>query len=109
MGQATDELYDIGSSIQGWEDAQEMEFHAHVDEKQRALNKLESRMAKAKTAEVGATIECAQCGRLIVKKSYQKVFCSNAKTHGKKNCKDIYHNRIAGLKEYLHEMDLRNS
>jgi len=48
----------------------------------------------AKSAEVGATIRCPNCEKLIVKRSYQHAFCSNK---GKKSCKTKYHNRVHGL------------
>lgn len=76
-------------------------------EYQQVLNGLRQRMSDARRAEVGATIRCAQCGKLMVKTSYQRVFCSNAKTHGKHNCKDLYHNRIAGLKGHLRDLKMR--
>jgi len=41
--------------------------------------------------------KCKNCGKEFIKKSYQHKFCSNK---GKGNCKDKFHNRIAG--KYIH-------
>lgn len=45
-------------------------------------------------AEVGATIECAACGRKVVKRSYQQKFCPPVVKGKRKTypCKDLYHN-----------------
>lgn len=47
-----------------------------------------------KAARVGATIECACCGKSLVKKHYQQAFCPPVnKRHGKRYvCKDRYWN-----------------
>jgi hypothetical protein len=56
------------------------------------LDEMRSRYAIAQRAEIGATIECPCCRKRIVKRTYHRVFCSNQKTHGRKNCKDRYWN-----------------
>ena len=45
-----------------------------------------SAYVKAKNAKVGETITCANCGKKIIKKTYQQKFCCD-------NCKNKYHNR----------------
>ena len=70
----------------------------YVDERYAALMRLRRLMRDARAASVGDTIRCAQCKKWITKKSYQTAFCSNK---GRGNCRDRYHNRIAGLEAYL--------
>jgi hypothetical protein len=48
----------------------------------------------AKSAKVGDYITCPSCGKKFVKKTYNQVFCSNAKTKDSMNCKDRYWNDI---------------
>ena len=45
-----------------------------------------SSYVKAKNAKVGETITCANCGKKMVKKTYQQKFCCD-------RCKIKYHNR----------------
>jgi len=40
-------------------------------------------------SKIGDLIECENCGKEMIKKSYQSKFCSNK---GKGNCKDAFHN-----------------
>ena len=63
------------------------------------LMDLRHALMTAKNAKVGSTFACPNCGKRIVKSTYHKTFCSNAKTHGKRNCKDQFHNRIRALEE----------
>lgn len=49
---------------------------------------------KAKLAKVGDFVQCPACGRRFEKKSYNQVFCSNAKTKLSNNCKDRYWNTV---------------
>ena len=49
---------------------------------------------KAKDAKVGETIVCPSCKKVFVKKSYNQIFCSNAKTKRFNNCKDKYWNTV---------------
>lgn len=46
----------------------------------------------AKAAKVGSTIACPQCGKMHVKTTYHKVFCSNGKINKSHNCKDKFWN-----------------
>lgn len=59
------------------------------------LSRAEKLYNKAKDAETGCTIACPWCEKLILKKTYHKIFCSNQKTNGKNNCKDHYWNNIS--------------
>jgi len=45
----------------------------------------------ARAAKRGSKIECPVCGKSLVKRSYQQVFCSNK---GRGNCKDRYWNCV---------------
>jgi hypothetical protein len=58
---------------------------------------MRARYAVAKAAKVGTVIECACCGKQVLKTSYQMAFCSNGKNRknqllGNNNCKDRYWN-----------------
>jgi hypothetical protein len=58
---------------------------------------MRARYVKAKAAKVGTEIECACCGKKVIKTSYQMAFCSNGKNRknallGNNNCKDRYWN-----------------
>jgi hypothetical protein len=55
-------------------------------------------------AEMGATIECACCGRKVVKRHYQQKFCPpTGKGKGKRYaCKDRYHNLINPRGKFAH-------
>lgn len=55
-----------------------------------AVDKAQARYADAARAQVGATIRCAYCGRLIVKARPAQKFCPGA-SH---RCKDRYHNLV---------------
>ena len=57
-------------------------------------NKMADRFRANSQAEVGATIECACCGRKVVKKTYQQKFCPLIVKGKKKSyrCKDRYNN-----------------
>lgn len=73
---------------EGWEMTSEEEREeAHADFVYIALSQYQ-RNAKAK---VKSKINCASCGRRMVKKSYQSQFCSNK---GRGNCKDAYWNNV---------------
>lgn len=63
-------------------------------ERQDELNKMSDRFRENSRAQVGATIECACCGRKVVKKHYQQKFCPpTGKGKSKRyKCKDRYHN-----------------
>lgn len=71
----------------------------HEDKRTQAevIADMKARYVKAKAAKVGEVIECACCGKKVVKTSYQMAFCSNGKNRknallGKNNCKDRYWN-----------------
>jgi hypothetical protein len=49
---------------------------------------------KAKLAKVGDFVQCPVCGRRFIKQTYNQIFCSNAKTKLRNNCKDKYWNNI---------------
>jgi hypothetical protein len=49
---------------------------------------------KAKSAKVGEKINCPGCRKQHEKTTYHKVFCSNAKTRGRNNCKDNFWNKV---------------
>lgn len=91
-----------------YQDVDEARFGGYDDSEQirdAEFNKMTERFARATRAETGATIECACCGRLIVKKTYQQKFCPVVK--GKKKsyrCKDRYNNTVnpRGKFEHLH-------
>ena len=55
------------------------------------ISKMEQRYRQNSEAEVGCTINCAFCNKIILKKSYQTKFCSNK---GEGNCKDKYWNNV---------------
>jgi hypothetical protein len=48
----------------------------------------------AKTAKVGELITCPACGKQFIKKTYNQIFCNNAKTKKSYNCKDRYWNTV---------------
>ena len=48
----------------------------------------------SKRAKTGGTIQCPYCGNKHMKTTYHKVFCSNAKTKGRNNCKDNFWNKV---------------
>lgn len=55
---------------------------------------MRERYVLATNAETGATIRCPFCNKAFVKNTYNKMFCSNARTHKKNNCKDRYWNFV---------------
>ena len=70
------------------EEADYLESQSDYD----GLTKKEARYYDNKRSEVGTTIRCANCGKRILKKSYQTQFCSNK---GRGNCKDTYWNNVS--------------
>lgn len=62
----------------------------------RERAKAKARYDKAQAAKVGEMINCPGCNKAFVKKRYNTSFCSNAKTHGRHNCKDRYWNLVRG-------------
>ena len=55
---------------------------------------MRKRYAAAETAKVGNNIQCAFCGRRVVKTTYHKRFCTNGTTRKGGNCKDRYWNSV---------------
>lgn len=90
MGEEAEALSEMGWDEMVEEDEREARGQAYLDKNAAARKRYDV----AKRAETGATIKCAWCSKLIVKKTYHKVFCSNQRTHGKNNCKDRYHNNV---------------
>lgn len=76
------------------EEMQHEDSQAYLDK----LSRAESLYKKATQAETGCTIKCPWCEKLILKRTYHKIFCSNQKTHGKNNCKDKYWNNTQDQK-----------
>ena len=93
-----------GKALDEWLEVMEESHDYALDQLNEAYDQLTTQMHEARHAEVGATIQCAQCRKRITKKTYHKVFCSNARTHGRKNCKDLYHNRVKGIQDTLRNM-----
>lgn len=58
------------------------------------IDKMQRLYSQARSAKVNSTIKCPCCQKSIVKTTYHKVFCSNARTKGRKNCKDRYWNTV---------------
>ena len=77
MGEESDYLNDLDIS----DDIQE-EYYKDINKKIKRYN-------DNKQSQIKTTIRCANCGKRIIKKSYQTQFCSNK---GKRNCKDTYWN-----------------
>lgn len=73
-------------------------------ERQGDLNRMTRRFSENGRAEVGATIECACCGRKVVKKSYQQRFCPPIQKGKRKSyrCKDRYHNLTNPRGKFAH-------
>lgn len=63
------------------------------------LYDMKKQRASNERAKVGSLIVCPFCEAGFIKKTYQQVFCSNAKI-GVINCKDSYWNFIRGFKNY---------
>ena len=79
----------------GWDDIiaeQDRERERERFEDNKDL--MRRRFTENARAEIGATIECACCGRKVVKKTYQQKFCPPIVNGKKKSyrCKDKYNN-----------------
>jgi len=59
-----------------------------------AYNSMKILYNRAKLAKVGEIIGCPSCGKKHKKTTYNKVFCSNARTRSRRNCKDMFWNKI---------------
>ena len=74
---------------------------ARIDDEAREMS---DRFSTNARAEVGATIKCACCSRLVVKRSYQQKFCP-PKLKGKRKtypCKDRYWNVVNPRGKFAH-------
>ena len=60
----------------------------------KSVREMKALYNKAKSAKVNEPIHCPTCGTLHTKATYNKIFCSNAKTKYKKNCKDMFWNNV---------------
>jgi hypothetical protein len=61
----------------------------------RKIAKMVALREVALKAKVGERIACPCCGKSFVKKTYNKVFCSNGRTRkGSSSCKDRYWNYV---------------
>ena len=58
------------------------------------IDKMKSIYDASKRAKTGSTIQCPYCGNKHTKTIYHKVFCSNAKTKKRNNCKDNFWNKV---------------
>lgn len=92
---------DEADALNDWSD----EGEAYCREKDledyyKEIDAMKGRYDAARRAETKATILCPVCKRRIIKTTYHKVFCSNAKTHGKNNCKDKYWNRVDDTRRF---------
>jgi len=91
MGQGSDSLQcqedmDIGEQM-----SRDMDEEALG----KTIAEMRKRYNAATNAATGATIPCPNCNRLFVKARYNKVFCSNQRSKGRRksnNCKDRYWN-----------------
>jgi hypothetical protein len=84
-------------------------YYETREQGQKSLDDRVSRYRAANAAEVGATIPCANCGKLIIKTTYHKKFCSNQKNKSRKNkhkiknsCKDQYWNLVNPRGKFAH-------
>lgn len=94
MAEHLDDSYDFADEIR------EMEL-ARRDKERSRMN---YRFHENGRAEVGATIECACCGRKIVKKTYQQKFCPPIIKGKRKSyrCKDQYNNIMNPRGKFAH-------
>lgn len=85
MGQGTD-------SIDQTPDGFDIE-----EEQGRLVALMNRRYEAARTASTGSNIVCPACGSRFAKSVYNKVFCSNQRTKGARNCKDRYWNTVTEI------------
>lgn len=67
-----------------------------------SIETLKKRYDAAKRAKTGDKIVCPWCGKTHAKTTYHKVFCSNQKTKGRRNCKDMFWNNVDPEKRCRH-------
>jgi hypothetical protein len=87
---------DEAEALSDWGSDAEVNDLMREDELDATLGYYEA----AKAAKVGSLIVCPTCQIRHTKTTYHKIFCSNAKTHGRKNCKDIYWNLVRGCSSH---------
>lgn len=93
MGYGWDEELD-GEIVDDYEmDDPTRDYDKEVEiECRRTVHLRRERYEHNKEVEVGGDIHCANCGKAMVKNTYQTQFCSNK---GKGNCKDIFWNSVS--------------
>ena len=97
MGEEAERLYE-------WESFLEADREVTRDQIERDSPAMVRRFNANGIAEVGATIECASCGRKVVKRSYQQRFCPPVLKGKRKTypCKDKYHNIMNPRGKFAH-------
>jgi hypothetical protein len=73
-------------------------LQARVDGAARVHDRLLTAYEAVRAATHGTHVDCPQCGRGFQKTHPAKTFCSNARSKGKRNCKDRFWNRVRGLR-----------
>ena len=78
------------------------------------ITSLKTLYNQTKKAKIGHVIKCPACKQKHIKTTYNKVFCSNAKTVGNPNCKDNFWNFVDPEKkcrntEYFREVLCKNT
>jgi hypothetical protein len=84
-----DEPEDDVAAIMRRQDVEERIKSKPVDRQE-----MQNRYNIAIAAKVSAMIKCPTCGKEHMKSAYNKVFCSNHRTAGNRNCKDRYWNIV---------------
>ena len=76
------------------EEVEELFREKENQEHETRKSRMQTQYKMNKEAETGTTINCACCGKIIIKKQYSQAFCSSIKKNGKKvsKCKDKYWN-----------------
>ena len=93
MGQGTWGM-DDGSDDEVADIMRRQELEDRIKHKPIDKKAMVSRYHVAEAAKVGDMIECPNCGIKHMKSAYNKIFCSNHKTKGNRNCKDRYWNIV---------------
>lgn len=60
----------------------------------KSIHEMKVLYNRAKNGSIGDIIICPFCGKPHTKTTYHKIFCSNAKTRVRRNCKDMFWNNI---------------
>lgn len=89
-------------ALNEWSDEGEEDFEEEYCAEEQTAKKAEllrNRRQKALVAKVGEAIVCAYCGKKMIKKTYNQVFCSNGRTcKGHSSCKDKYWNTVDSVR-----------